>query len=309
MFASTLFADEADVRDFERQIEALMRAGQGDDAAVIVAAALGELGREGQPLAALCLALQLEDITLAGWDRLAERFAELDEAGPAISAIGIDLSWPGHVGLEPDTTGQLEPYLETSYYSDAAYAFSTSTRHALLEGYGEGSGKWTGAFEDIDNLIESRGFGQVYGAVAPLVERLRAAPGDDPLEADAMRIGAVFVAVRVHQAVRRAIATQGLPRALAVIVGSNESYPFLNAPVVSSDESADFVRSIAPVDVPPSDNACETLMPMLPEEPQHLSGAALRQRFHGSEPANDGAESSDVSAGAPRGMLRRLLRR
>ena len=309
MFASTLFADDADVRDFEQQIEALMRAGQADEAAVIVAAALGELACEGQPLAALCLATRDEDITLAGWERLVERIAELDAAGRAISAIGIDLSWPGHVGLEPDAAGRLEPYLETNYYSDTAFAFSTSTRQALLEGYGEGSGDWTGGFEDIDNLIELRGLGQVYGAVAPLVERLRDTSSDDPLEADAMRLGAVFVAVQVHQAVRRVIATHGLPRALAVIVGSNESYPFFDAPVMSADESAEFVRSPAPVEASPADSAHETLAPLPPQEPQHPSGASLRQRFHAGQPANDEAEASAASAGAPRGMLRRLLRR
>lgn len=309
MFASTLFADEADVRDFERQIEALMRAGQADEAAVIVAAALGELAREGQPLAALCLAVQLDDTTLAGWDGLAERLAELDAAGAAITAIGIDLSWPGHVGLEPDAAGILEPYLETSYYSDTAFAFSTSTRAAILDGYGNGSGAWVGGFEDIDNLIELRGLGEVYGAVVPLVEQLRHTSDGDPLEADAMRIGAVFVAVQVHRAVRQAIATHGLPRALAVIVGSNESYPFLDAPVMSAEESAEFVRSPAPVEASASDHAHETLVALLPQEPEHPSGASLRQRFQAAQPANDEAETGAASAGAPRSMLRRLLRR
>ena len=133
MFASSLFADEADVRDFERQIEALMRGGQADEAAAIVAAALGELAREGQPLAALCLASRIDDIELEGWDRLAERIARLDEAGPAITAIGIDLGWPGHVGLERDAAGRLGPLLETSYYSDAGFPFSSSNRQALLD--------------------------------------------------------------------------------------------------------------------------------------------------------------------------------
>lgn len=309
MFASTLFADDADVRDFERQIEALMRAGQADQAAVIVAAALGELAREGQPLAALCLATRDEAIRLAGWDRLAERIAGLDAAGRTISAIGVDLSWPGHVGLEPDAAGILEPYLETSYYSDTAFAFSTSTREALIEGYGNGSGAWTGGFEDIDNLIEVRGLGEVYGAVAPLVERLRHTSGGDPLEADAMRLGAVFVAVQVHRAVRRVIESQGLPRALAVIAGSNESYPFLSAPVMSADECVDFVRSPAEIEALPAEDAPETLVPLLPQEPQHPSGASLRQRFHAGQPANDEAEASPAAAVAPGGMLRRLLRR
>lgn len=331
MFASTLFADEADVRDFERQIEALMRAGQADEAAAIVAAALGELARAGQPLASLCLATRDEAVTLAGWERLAERIAELDAAGATITAIGIDMSWPGHVGLEPDAAGLLEPCLETSYYSDTAFAFSTSTRAEILDGYGAGPGAWTGGFEDIDYLIESRGLGEVYGAVAPLVERLRHTSGGDPLEADAMRLGAVFVAVQVHRAVRRAIASQGLPRELAVIVGSNESYPFLSAPVTSAEQSGEFIRSPAPTEAPPAEDTPETLVPLLsqeprteppsvedapealvpllPQEPQHPSGATLRQRINALQPANDEAEASLADAGAPRGLLRRLLRR
>ena len=211
MFASMLFADEDDVRDFDRQVEALMRAGRVGEAAAIVEAALGELAREGQAVAELCLASRFEDIDLAGWDRLAERLAGLDEGGKPITALGIDIGWPGQAGHEPDAAERLEPRLETNYYSDAAFPFSTSAREALLGGYGESGALWTGGFEDIDTLVELRGLGQVHGAVAPLVERMRDLPGDDPLEADAMRLGAMFVAVRVHQAVRRTIAKKAFP--------------------------------------------------------------------------------------------------
>ena len=55
--------------------------------------------------------------------------------------------------------------------------------------------------------------------------------------------------------------------------------------------------------------AHETLVALLPQEPEHPSGASLRQRLQAAQPANDEAETGAASAGAPRSMLRRLLRR
>lgn len=300
MFASTLFADEADVRDFERQVETLMRAGQADEAAAIVVAALGELADAGQTLAQLCIALRVEDIELLGWDRLAEKIARLDKPGLPITAIGIDLSWPGHVGLEPDADGRLEPYLETSFYSDTAFAFSTSSREDLLGGYGTAAAKWTGCFDDIDNLIESRGLGMAYGGVMPLVERLRGMPGDDPGESDTMRLGAIFIAVRLHQAVRRAIAIDGLPRPLAVLVGSNESYPFFAAPVIAVPEC----EAVGPVRQP---TELATSASEFPEGEKTLSGPDLRRRLHGD--AAPAVQIVEPPSTARASLLGRLFRR
>jgi hypothetical protein len=328
MFASTLFADENDVRDFDLQIQKLLRDGRADEAAAIIEAALGELGDAGHPVVALCRSCPVEGIAIAGWEALAPRIAGLEAAGAPVTALGIDVSWPGHSGTEPDGEGYLEPILETNFYTDGAFAFSPKNRAALLEGYGPHGAEWQGRMAEIDTLLSLRGLGEVYGAVFPLVEHVCATPEPEALEADAMRLGAAFVAVRVHQAVSRAIVRDGLPRAMAVIVGSNESYPFYDAPVVSADESSDFVRfsleavsaeplaAAEPVEVVeplddlpvPAEIAAidEPLVDPIAESADRivqLSGAALRMRL-GQQGA--AVEAPRFAAG---GMFRRLFAR
>src|SRR3546814_3744173 len=46
-----------------------------------------------------------------------------------------------------------------------------------------------------------------------------------------------YIAVLVHLAVRDTALERGLPRRLAVLVGSNESYPFFDAPVIPATEA------------------------------------------------------------------------
>lgn len=307
MFASTLFADDGDRRDFERRVESLLREGHADDAARIVEAALGELARTEHWIAPMCLGCTVEDIELVGWDRLAERIARIGEANGPITALGIDLRWPGRI--DPDAEPLLEPALETNYYSDASFGFSSSSRDALLAGYRPSGCEWAGGFEDIDSVIELRGLGQIYGAVAPLLERLRGQPGDDPTESDAMRLGALFVAVRVHQAVLRAVATRGLPQPLTVLVGSNESYPYLDAPVVSFAESAEFVAALPADSALQAEPEAEPTTCLMPSETAHPSGSTLRKRFAASEPANDEVAAPNERRLDVGGKLARLFRR
>ena len=309
MFASTLFADDGDRRDFERQVESLMRHGRVGEAAAIVEAALGELAKTEHRIAPLCLGCAVEDIELVGWDRLAERIAGISDANGAITGLGIDLSWPGHVSVETDAPALFEPMLETNYYSDAAFAFSTSGSDDLLGGYKTYGCEWAGSFEEIDSLLELRGLAAIYGAVAPLVERIRSKGGNDPVEADAMRLGALFVAVRVHQVVLRAISAQGLPQPMTVLVGSNESYPFLDAPVVSFADSAGYVIGPENASARHADDDQATTGDTLPSEPIHPSGVQLRQRFASQEPANDEAEVTSFGRLALGGRLARLFRR
>ena len=198
-----------------------------------------------------------------------------------------------------------------------------TSRAALLEGYGPYGAEWQGGMADIDNLLSITGLEQVYGVVYPLVETVGAAAEPDPLDADAMRLGAAFVAVRVHQAVARAITLLGLPRRLTVIVGSNESYPFYDAPVVSAAESVEFVHTAvedAPVEDASVEEAPVESGAVEPEndelaEPEagdddntvvQLSGASLRQRI-GQQPG--GVAPAPQPAAAPVGLLRRLFAR
>ncbi len=327
MFASILFADENDVRDFDLQIQNLLRQGLADEAAAIIEAALGQLDDASHPVAALCLACPVEAIEIVGWDALVARIAAIDAAGAPVTALGIDISWPGHSGTEPDAVGTLEPILETNFYTDSAFPFAPRNRTALVEGYGPHGAEWQGRMAEIDTLVSLRGLGEVYGAVFPLVEHVSAMPEPDAAEADAMRLSAAFVAVRVHQAVYHAIVRNGLPRPMAVIVGSNESYPFYDAPVVSADESSDFVcfslkgPAVEPVEViePETVEALdeplvsaemasdvEPLIDPIAESADRiaqLSGAALRMRL-GQQSA-----AVDPPRFAAGGMLRRLFTR
>lgn len=335
MFASTLFADESDVRDFDLQIQNLLRIGQADEAAEIIETALRTFGEDSHPVVPLCLACPVEAIEIVGWDALAARIAELDTPDAPILALGVDLSWPGHIGLEPDQDGCLEPNLETNFYTESAFPFGGASREALLRGYGSYGAEWQGGMAEIDTLLSVRGLGQVYGMVYPLVGTVLATAEPDPLDADAMRLGAAFVAVRVHQAVASAVRLHGLPRPLAVIVGSNESYPFYDAPVFSTLEAADLAAApvepvtielaavvdlLPEVHVPdqealnPTETEPETDRPDEPRENApisfadyedrvvQISGASLRQQI-GEQRATEQAQRQSG------GLLRRLFAR
>jgi hypothetical protein len=74
----------------------------------------------------------------------------------------------------------------------------------------------------------------LYGAV----QQAGRSRGGDNAEGDAHALAAAIAAILLHLAVKRTIEQRGLPRRLAVIVGSNEDYPFFDAPVVTYDEGA-----------------------------------------------------------------------
>lgn len=327
MFASTLFADDSDVRDFDTQIQDLLRNGRADEAAEILETTLRALGETSHPVAAMCLACPVAAIELVGWHALAGRIAELDQPDAPVTALGIDLSWPGHIGLQPDENGCLEPCLETNYYTESAYPFASSDRAGLLQGYGPYGSEWQGGMADIDTSLTVRGLGELYGAVHSLVEDGRVNPELDPLDADAMRLGGAFVAVRMHQAVARAVRLNGLPRPMAVIVGSNESYPFYDAPVFSTAESRQFapesvdttLLDLSVEEAPAQDDAGTGEKASEKNEPRvagpidlpdpddrvvQISGAALRHQI--------GQQRASAQAGAPArtgagGLLRRLF--
>lgn len=327
MFASTLFADGNDVRDFDMQIQNLLRIGRADEAAAILETALGELGASGHPVAQLCVACPVAAVKIIGWDALAARIAELDTADAPITGLGIGISAPGHSGPGPDASASPEPHLETSFYHDGAFPFATADRAALIEGYGPHGAEWLRGLADIDDLLGVQGLGALYGVVRPLVETIDSTSEPDPLDADAMRLGAAFIAVRLHQAVARASRLHGLPRPLAVIVGSSESYPFYDAPVFTTAEAQDFapvvletepIEAVLPVEEGPSqpetgrDDEPHTDQPtdhVATDDHRvvQISGASLRQRL-GQRQVEEDAVQQPVAA-ADGGLLRRLFAR
>ena len=240
--ADFFFANRDADRAYRDRLQTLLRRGDADEADRIVRENLTILANRGEALAGRCLSTSLDEVRIVGWQRLNARCEALDHPEKPITAIGVDLSWPGHTDRQVDASGAMNPLIETNFFSDAAFPFSSSDRSALLTGYGISSSKWQGSFEDIDDTIGVEGIGDLYGPIYQLKQQHRAAPSR---EFDVAVIGSCFVAVSIHRAVRAAIEKQGLPRPLTVFVGSNESYPFFDAPVCSHEEAMKFVRDFS----------------------------------------------------------------
>lgn len=289
------FADRDEQRGFCRKLEQMLQQGEADAALALVRQGLEALADNGLPIVAVALATQPEALVLTGWDDVAATIAREEAQGQVISALGIDFSWPGHVGLEPDSEGLMAPYLETSYYADLSdMAFSTASRAEILAGYSGYGSCWQGNFSDIDNAIEVQGMSALYGAVAGSDDRDR-----DNTAGDAYLLAACASAILLHLAVKRHIETSGLPKPMAVLVGSNEDFPFFDAPVASIDEA----RALMPAPVAPAP-APQAMAP-IPDAGESLTGTALRSRI-----AQTASPEADTPVAPPaKGLLARLFGR
>ena len=163
-----------------------------------------------------------------GFSDLAAGIEAYDRQGKRITAIEISFSSPSHRRRVPDEHGYLDPHMETGFYcDDADYPFSTLDRASLLHCYAPnrgkwlGNAKWQGAAEDVDDVITVTGIGDLYGAVFRLTKS-----GSGADEQQGRVLGACYLAVLVHVAVRDCAALHALARPMAVIVGSNQDYPF-----------------------------------------------------------------------------------
>lgn len=296
---SDRFHGSIDATAFRRELEAQLRGGDADAALASVRSALATLAQTGSALALRCLEVGPEHVNMAGWAKLAGRVAALDRPDTPITAIGIDLSDPGaHSDQRPDPAGHLEPYIETNFFSDAAYPFSCSDRDALLAGYVGSGSKWQGCFADIDNPISIAGLADVYGPIYAL-EQVHARVRSDGPDFETAVVGSSFIAILVHLAVRDAVRRQGLPRPMAVLVGSNESYPYFDAPVTTTDEYRATVVPVSPVAVEPAFAAMSASTP-------GRSGTSLRRSLAASA-CSDDAPSVDPPPRA--GLLSRLFGR
>ena len=312
MFASNLFRDDAEVRQFCDDVQQDLREGRASDAAERVAFALGVLEEFGHPVVELCRSYPAERIRILGWDQIGARFEALDKPDQPITAIGIDLSCHGDALADSDDA--LAPYIETNFYSDSAFPFSTADRATLCAGYENSSARWQGNFQDIDGTIMISGIGRLSFAIDELEQQHRIQNSDDAVGSDAMFIATAYRAVAVHQAVQAMVDEHGLPRPLAVIVGSNESYPFFDAPVISFLECLE--RAPVADELPPVDDiefeVPFAIEPSMPAQPTyevaelaydgHLSGTEIRRRF-ADDPVN--VEEPTI----PSGFLNRLFSR
>lgn len=296
---SDTFHGPIDSTAFRRELEAQLRDGGADAALARVRSVLATLAQTGSALALQCLEVGPEHVAVAGWAKLADRVAALDRPGKPITAIGIDLSDPGaHGDQRPDPAGHLEPYIETNFFSDAAYSFSCSDRDTLLAGYSGSGSKWQGCFVDIDDTISITGLADVYGPIYAL-EQVRARVRSGGADFEMAVVGSSFVAILVHLAVRDAVRRQGLPRPMAVLVGSNESYPYFDAPVITTGEYRATVVPVSPSAVEPEFADASAVTP-------GPSGTSLRR----SLAASAGSDDASTVGPLPRpGLLARLFGR
>jgi len=230
--------DGVDEHDFRHSIEDMLRSGEVDAAAKKLRSLLEPYTGEGGILPSRFLSVCSDDVVLAGWDSLEEKLAEHDRLDHPITALGIAVADPREAGRRPDADGRLSPCIETSFFSDNAYPFSEATREDLLDGYSRQGSQWQGDYEACDTVLGLEGIDDLFGAVAQLEARLMDSDEPAPEEIQAGSLGACYLAVIVHQAVRDAICSNGLPRSMCVMAGCNGIYPYFDAPVSGNPDVA-----------------------------------------------------------------------
>ncbi|HEX2795306.1 MAG TPA: hypothetical protein VHN58_12850 [Croceicoccus sp.] len=304
VFASRFFATEDQERAFRDEVEGLLREARAADALAAIDARLAEIA--DRPVAAAALAVDADHVRLTGWQQLPRTIAALDAHGQPISAVSIDFARPS------DETDEL--VIETSYYCDDVFPFSTSDRGKIGTSYGRGVVRWRDKHDHRDREIGVSGLDALYDACRAVQ------PGDaEPDDHDAIRLGRMRCAVLLYMAVARAVAEVGLPHALVVLCGSDENYPFFDAPVTTRDEYEE--ATDAQAEAGDTDEALftslATLAPVRPNatyrfepETEHLSGRSLRHKLvrELQENANDAGEELQAGQARP-SLLGRLFRR
>lgn len=246
--------------EFRQAIETLLREGNAAHAAKWLKSRLEPVCGDDRPLPARFLAVTPTDVTVSGWNDMASRIERLRALGSEVTAIGIDLSDPGHLGLLPESSGLMAPHIETHFYTDDAWPFSHCDRAGLLVGYEGRTTRWAGCFAEVDDTIGIEGIDDLYGAVLMLEQVCRPGGRASDIQHRAYMLGASYIAVLVHLAVQDTAMERGLPRRIAVLVGSNESYPFFDAPVIAAPEA--LVR-----DLPHTEQTVAS-EPLAPDEPK-----------------------------------------
>ncbi|WP_395394359.1 hypothetical protein WBP07_03800 [Novosphingobium sp. BL-8A] len=225
---------------FRLAIEAMLREGGADEAARILKSELAWLAGDDHPLPGQFRAIAAEDLEVTGWESLIERIGELDGPGDPITAIGVDVC-----GMQAGLGATPVLAFETTYYTDQAWGFSHADRAGIGAGYQGTTNAWQGAFEDIDDTLRVAGLDDLNAVIAALETHCRS--GEATVEErQAFVVGACYLAVLIHQAVRNKAVSDGLPRPMAVLVGSNEAYPWFEAPAVTARDGRDFFAAHQP---------------------------------------------------------------
>ncbi len=249
-FASALFENAQQTDEILDAIEGHLRGGQADLAADLIEMALDALEEHGHPIAGFCHAVPVSSVELLGWEAIAERLWAMARAGFEISAISIDLSRAEEP--VPDQFGHFEPQVETRFYSDAAFPFSSADRANFMAAYDEHGSAWLGRFDHSDSTIAIRGMDELNSAIEQLQIACANSADGNGLDQDALLIGSAFLAVRLHQAVKAKVIADGVPRRLAVLVGSNNVFPQFEAAVFTRDECPNIIPQLEAVPLEPT---------------------------------------------------------
>lgn len=239
----TITIDGVNEEDFRRSIEDMLRRDEVDGAAEKLRGLLEPYAGDGGILPTRFLSVSRNEVDLVGWDGLCDRLVDQDRPDHAVSAVNISLTDPDGSSERPDEEGRLAPCIETSYFSDAAYPFSDATREDLLDGYSRYGCEWQGDSEGSDRGLALEGLDDLFGAIAGLEAQLLETdrPGEEEIRAGSL--GACYLAVLVHQAVRDKVRDAGLPRPICVMAGCNGIYPYFDSPVTGSRQSSDDDRT------------------------------------------------------------------
>jgi hypothetical protein len=200
---------------FDRHFAQLIRDG---DLAAADALLSGLLAERPSPLAEICFALPAETVELDGWAQLAVRVEEISANGETVTAVGVDLT--SHSDAV-DASGWRVQKLETNYYTDAAFPFSSSSRDEILAGSGPEGSEWQGHFAEIDAAVSITGLNRLNDALAEASARGATGPS--------VALAEWFRHLRFHQAASRGLERHGTPRAIPLLVGSNEIGPWVEA--------------------------------------------------------------------------------
>lgn len=230
---SSITIDGLDEEIFRRNIEGMLRVGEADRAAAKLRALIEPFCGEDRILPSRFAQVTAADVVLEGWDNLAHSLARNDRPRNPISALTIAISNAEVLGFDGDDA---RPVIATSHYTDEAYPFSNSGLGDLLDGYSFYGCEWHGSSAHVDTALTLGGVDDLYRAVAAVEAELIASVRPDPDKIRAGSIGSCYLAVLVYQAVRDAVRTAGVPRAICVMAGNEGIYPYFDAPVIGSME-------------------------------------------------------------------------
>lgn len=283
---TSIVIDRLNEEDFRRAIENRLREKQASVAIERLRRLLAPYAGPGKILSERFLTVETSDFVLSGWEALDESIRRYDRPGSPITAISIAFGWPGEEPRPRDASGHLSPYLETRYFTDAAFPFSESTRDDLLDGYSSYGCTWGDDCEATDTALSVGGIDDLHTALTDLEEVLL---GSDSPDEDGLRagsLGACLLSALLVQAVSEQIDQHGLPRPLCVMSGSSGVYPFFDAPVAGM-----------PVEAPPATPEWfEDASPAVPVMPEDISQGAPACRY-----------SSLLMTGIPRAKKRAVL--